>query len=50
VLFRSDKKAQLSNIDIKIPQPLVMKDVDDTEVNTIVEDAAIPDIKGIPKI
>jgi hypothetical protein len=45
-----DKKAQLSNIDIKIPQPLVMKDVDDTEVNTIVEDAAIPDIKGIPKI
>jgi hypothetical protein len=45
-----DKKAQLSNIDIKIPQPLVMKDVEDTEVNTIVEDAAIPDIKGIPKI
>jgi hypothetical protein len=45
-----DKKAQLSNIDIKLPQPLVMKDVDDTEVNTIVENAAIPDIKGIPKI
>jgi hypothetical protein len=45
-----DKKAQLSNIDIKLPQPLVMKDVEDTEVNTIVEDAAIPDIKGIPKI
>jgi hypothetical protein len=45
-----DKKASLSNIDIKIPQPLVMKDVEDTEVNTIVENAAIPDIKGIPKI
>ena len=45
-----DKKAQLSNIDIKLPQPLVMKDVEDTEVNTIVENAAIPDIKGIPKI
>ena len=46
----NDKKAQLSNIDIKLPQPLVMKDVEDTEVNTIVENAAIPDIKGIPKI
>jgi len=46
----NDKKAPLSNIDIKMPQPLVMKDVEDTEVNTIVENAAIPDIKGIPKI
>lgn len=45
-----DKKKQLSNIDIKMPVPLVMKDVEDTEVNTIVENAAIPDIKGIPKI
>jgi hypothetical protein len=45
-----DKKAQLSNIDIKMPQPLVMKDVADTEVNTIVENAAIPDIADIPKI
>uniref|UniRef100_A0A6C0K9A3 Uncharacterized protein n=1 Tax=viral metagenome TaxID=1070528 RepID=A0A6C0K9A3_9ZZZZ len=46
----NDKKALLSNIDIKMPQPLVMKDVADTEVNTIVENAAIPDIKDIPKI
>ena len=45
-----DKKAQLSNIDIKMPQPLVMKDVEDTEVNILVEDAAIPDITDIPKI
>jgi hypothetical protein len=48
-----DKKAQqaqLSNIDIKMPQPLVMKDVADTEVNILVEDAAIPDIADIPKI
>lgn len=45
-----DKKKQLSNIDIKMPVPLVMKDVADTEVNTIVENAAIPDIADIPKI
>jgi hypothetical protein len=45
-----DKKAQLANIDIKMPQPLVMKDVEDTEVNTIVENAATPDIADISKI
>jgi len=45
-----DKKAQLADIDIKMPQPLVMKDVADTEVNILVEDAAIPDIADISKI
>ena len=45
-----DKKAQLSNLEIKMPPPLVMKDVADTEVNTLVENAAIPDIRDIPKI
>ena len=45
-----DKKAQLANIDIKMPQPIVMKDVEDTEVNIIVENAATPDIADIPKI